>query len=155
MSTDRLTEILNYLSAMSRDMGEFRQEVKTRLDRVETRLDGVEKRLDGVEKRLDAIDTRLDAVETRLDAIETRLDAVEKRLDGMETRLDGMETRLSGVEKRFDHFEMAVRSRFDDMISDIRRLDHKFESVQEDSTELRIGQRDQRERIENLERKQA
>jgi len=127
MSTDRLTEILNYLSAMSRDMGEFRQEVKTRLDGVETRLD---------------------AIETRLDAIETRLDAVEKRLDGMETR-------LSGVEKRFDHFEMAVRSRFDDMISDIRRLDHKFESVQEDSTELRIGQRDQRERIENLERKQA
>ena len=28
MSTDRFTEILNYLAAMSRDVGEFRQEFK-------------------------------------------------------------------------------------------------------------------------------
>lgn len=113
MSTDRLTEILNYLSAMSRDMGEFRQEVKARLDGVETRL------------------------------------------NSMETRLDGLETRLSGVEKRLDHFELVVRSKFDDISSDIRRLHQKFENVQEDSTELRIEQRDQRKRIEDIERKQA
>lgn len=29
MSTDRFTEILNYLSTMSRDMGEFRQEFRS------------------------------------------------------------------------------------------------------------------------------
>jgi chromosome segregation ATPase len=113
MSTDRLTEILNYLSAMSRDMGEFRQEVRDRLDKIEARLDAVE------------------------------------------ARLDGMETRLGGLEKRFDYFEMQVRSRFDDISADIRRLNHKFANVEEDTTELRIEQREQRGRIETLESKQA
>ncbi len=127
MSTDRFTEILNYLSAMSREMGEFRAENKKQLGEINLRLDTVEKRLDVIEKRLDAV----------------------------ETRLDGMDTRLSGVEKRLDHFEIVMRAKFDDVSSDIRRLHHKFENVQEDSMELRIEQRDQRKRIEELERKQA
>ena len=38
MSTDRLTEILNYLSAMSREVGDFRQETKSRFDRIETEM---------------------------------------------------------------------------------------------------------------------
>ncbi|HYH84047.1 MAG TPA: hypothetical protein VEX60_01105 [Pyrinomonadaceae bacterium] len=106
MSTDRLTEILNYLSAMSRDIGEFRAETK-------------------------------------------------KQFDELKSRLDSVETRLDGFEKRFDHFEMVVRAKFDDLSSDIRRLHHKFEIVQEDYTELRIEQREQRGRIETLESKQA
>jgi hypothetical protein len=38
MSIDRLTEVLNYLSAMSRDMGDFRAETKARFDRIETEM---------------------------------------------------------------------------------------------------------------------
>ena len=42
MSTDRTTEILNYLSAISREIGAFRTEVKGRFEQVEGRLDGLE-----------------------------------------------------------------------------------------------------------------
>ena len=35
MSSDRLTEILNFLSAISRDIGAFRTETNARLDRLE------------------------------------------------------------------------------------------------------------------------
>ncbi|MBC7931022.1 MAG: hypothetical protein H7Z38_10715 [Rubrivivax sp.] len=53
MSTDRLTEILNYLSAMSRDMSEFRQEVRACFDRIEACLDRIEARLDSIEAGAD------------------------------------------------------------------------------------------------------
>lgn len=106
MSADRFTEILNYLSAMSREIGEFRAETKSRLDQIEVRL-------------------------------------------------DKFEARFGSMERRIDHLETEIRSKFDDLGSDIRRLHHKFELVQEDSTELRLEQRDQRKRIEALERKQA
>lgn len=35
ISTDRTTEILNYLSAISREVGAFRTETNERLDRIE------------------------------------------------------------------------------------------------------------------------
>ena len=59
MSTDRFTEILNYLSAMSREIGEFRSETKARLDALETRMGGVETRIDGVETRLGGLEAEM------------------------------------------------------------------------------------------------
>ncbi len=49
MSIDRTTEILNYLSAISREVGEFRTEMNARLERMES-----EQRLQG--QRLDRIE---------------------------------------------------------------------------------------------------
>ena len=42
MSTDRTTEILNYLSAISREVGALRTEMKAGFAEVNTRLDRVE-----------------------------------------------------------------------------------------------------------------
>jgi hypothetical protein len=53
MSTDRLTEILNYVTAISREVGEFRQEFHHFRDETNARLDKIEGRLDKVEQRLD------------------------------------------------------------------------------------------------------
>ncbi len=41
MSTNHFTEILNYQSAMSRDVGEMRAEMRARFDEVNTRFDEV------------------------------------------------------------------------------------------------------------------
>lgn len=70
MSTDRTTEILNYLSAMSREFGEFRQEFRQFREEVNTRFEKIETRLDRVEARLDAVEARLERIEARLDHIE-------------------------------------------------------------------------------------
>ena len=42
MSRDRLTEILNCLSAMSRDIKAFRAEVNSRFDSLETGMENLE-----------------------------------------------------------------------------------------------------------------
>jgi archaellum component FlaC len=88
MSTDRLTEVLNYLSAMSREVGEMRSEVRANGQSLEA---------------------------------------------------------LRG----------EMRTGFEEVRTDIRRLKHRLEIVTEDLMELRTEGRDLRKRMEELERKQA
>ena len=83
MSTDRFAEILNYLSAMSRDIGQFRSEMKA----------------------------------------------------------------------RFESLETEMRAGFEQVRADIRSLKNQLEVVTEDLMELRVVQRDQRKRIEAIEKK--
>lgn len=59
MSTDRTTEILNLLSALSREIGAFRAEVNARFDRLEARVGNVETRMDGLETRVGNLETEM------------------------------------------------------------------------------------------------
>jgi chaperonin cofactor prefoldin len=84
MSTDRTTEILNYLSAISRDVGELRTEMNSlrgdmnaRLDRLEaevTRI-GREQRLQG--QRLDRIEGMLLIMRGDVSELQDRVDTLE------------------------------------------------------------------------------
>lgn len=64
MSTDRTTEMLNYLSAISREVGEMRTEVNGRLDRIER-----EQRLQG--QWLDRIEGMLLTMRADLESCRT------------------------------------------------------------------------------------
>lgn len=61
MSTDRTTEMLNYLSAISREVGEMRTEMNKRLDRIEREQRLQVQRLDRIEGLL--LTTRADVGE--------------------------------------------------------------------------------------------
>jgi len=84
MSTDRTTEILNYLSAISREVGELRTEMNSlradmnaRLDRLEaevTRI-GREQRLQG--QRLDRIEGMLLIMRGDVSELQDRVDSLE------------------------------------------------------------------------------
>ena len=52
MSTSRFTEILNYLSAISRDVGGMRAEFNDRMTRIETRFDGLDGRFGSLEAQV-------------------------------------------------------------------------------------------------------
>lgn len=59
MSTDPTAEMLNYLSAISRDVGELRTEMgelRQEVEKVNTRLDRIERELRQQGKRLDRIE---------------------------------------------------------------------------------------------------
>jgi chromosome segregation ATPase len=84
MSTDRFTEILNYLSAMSRDFGEFRQEFRQFREETNARFERIEQRLDRIEERLDKVELRLDKMEARAEKTELRLDKMELRFERVE-----------------------------------------------------------------------
>ncbi|HJR09727.1 MAG TPA: hypothetical protein VJ842_20875 [Pyrinomonadaceae bacterium] len=70
MSTDRTTEILNYLSAISREVGELRTEMNTRLDRIER-----EQRLQG--QRLDRIEEMLLIMRADVSELQDRVGVLE------------------------------------------------------------------------------
>ncbi len=86
MSTDRFTEILNYLSAMSRDIGELRSEMRGRFDETDAKLTKLEDQLTEVRSDIrhlarkvellnqDSLDLRADARE-----MEVRVGALERK----------------------------------------------------------------------------
>jgi predicted nuclease with TOPRIM domain len=77
MSTDRTTEILNYLSAISREVGELRTELNARFSEVNTRLERIEReqRLQG--RRLDRIESLVLTTRADIDELQERVDALE------------------------------------------------------------------------------
>ena len=93
MSADRFTEILNYVSAMSRDFGEFRQEFKqfraetnAQFEKVEQRLDKIEGRFDKVEneqretwKLLNRVAGALLIFRSDIDEVQDRVTALERK----------------------------------------------------------------------------
>ena len=84
MSSDRLTEILNFLSAISRDIGAFRTETDARLGKIEARLGGLGADMSGLRGDVRALTIRFDrdhavVFDTRADVreLEDRVAALE------------------------------------------------------------------------------
>jgi chromosome segregation ATPase len=80
MSTDRTAEMLNYLSAISREvgelrkeMGELRNEMNARFTEVGTRLDRIERELRQHTKRLDRIESMALAARADVDDLDERV----------------------------------------------------------------------------------
>ena len=70
MSTDRLTEIINYLTTTSRDVGEFRAEVNARFGRVERERRLQEQRPDRIEGMLLTMRADVSELQDRVGALE-------------------------------------------------------------------------------------
>jgi hypothetical protein len=72
MSTDRTTEMLNYLSAISREIGEMRNDMNKRLERIER-----EQRLQG--QRLDRIEGMLLIMRSDVSELQDRVGVLESK----------------------------------------------------------------------------
>ncbi len=90
MSADRTTEILNYLSAMTRDIADMRAAIAR--DIAETRA-SLEARIGKVEAELRAVVTRLDRIESTV--LQTRANILENRADAryLEDRVAALESK--------------------------------------------------------------
>jgi DNA anti-recombination protein RmuC len=91
MSTDRFTEILNYLSAISRDVGELRQEFRQFRDETNARFERIEQRLDRMEQRLEKIEREQRQTTRRLDRIESLALAAHADVDELQERVTALE----------------------------------------------------------------
>ena len=70
MSSDRTTEILNYVSAISREVGALRMEMKTRFEQLETEMGTVKAEVGTVKAEMR---TGFAQLETRMSGIETEM----------------------------------------------------------------------------------
>jgi hypothetical protein len=86
MSADRTTEILNYLSAISREVGEIRVEMNTRFSELTTRLDRIESEVAriGREQRLQG--RRLDRIEGLVLTTRGDVDELQDRMGVLEDK---------------------------------------------------------------------
>ncbi len=84
MSTDRLTEILNYLSAISREVGELRAEMNARFTETNGRLERVENEVARLGRELRLQGRRLDRIEAAVLTTRSEVDELQERVDVLE-----------------------------------------------------------------------
>jgi predicted nuclease with TOPRIM domain len=77
MSSDRTTEILNYLSAISREIGEMRTEMNVRFAEVSERLGRVERELREMKRRLDRVEGAVLKIVADVDELDERVEVLE------------------------------------------------------------------------------
>ncbi|HEY0097543.1 MAG TPA: hypothetical protein VGB76_01205 [Pyrinomonadaceae bacterium] len=87
MSTDRTTEILNYLSAISRDVGELRTEVHSLRDEMSARFSEVNTRMDRIETEV----TRLGREQRLLNRIGSVMLETRADIEELQERVDVLE----------------------------------------------------------------
>jgi septal ring factor EnvC (AmiA/AmiB activator) len=100
MSTDRFTEIINYLSAMSRDFGEFRQEFRQFREETNARFEKLESRMEKIELRLDKMELRLDRVEHEQRQTAQLINRIAGGLFTFRADLDELQARLFQLENK-------------------------------------------------------
>ena len=90
MSTDRFTEILNYLSAMSREIGTFRTETNRRLDQLESRMGQLETK----------VDTGFEEVNRRIRLLHHKFEYVHEDLMEVKVENRDLRKRVEVIEKK-------------------------------------------------------
>jgi hypothetical protein len=97
MSNDRLTEILNYLSAISREVGAFRAEMNTFRSETQARLAQVEIRLTGIETEMragfEAVRTDIRLLKRQFEVMTQDLMEVRRNQRDLEVRTEALESK--------------------------------------------------------------
>lgn len=96
MSQDRTTEILNYLTAISRDVGELRAEVK----QLDKRLEQIEARVAQIETRVEMMDGRLERIEREQKRQGRRLERIEGWTQMARAGIEDLQERMLELEEK-------------------------------------------------------
>lgn len=120
-------------------------------DRVFARFDSLDGRIDRVETKVDGLDSRLSSVENKVDGLDGRLTTLEEKVDARlrETRpiWEAVQTRLESVENRLGDVENGLEG----LKEEVKKLTHGVMLLHEDNFQIRVDQRDLKQRVEKLE----
>ena len=97
MSSDRTTEILNYLSAISREVGLLRTEMNARFERLEARVGGLEGKVGGLEAEMRA---GFEKLEDQMRRFEYKMDIMSEQWLEMRADLRAVERRTDALERK-------------------------------------------------------
>jgi chromosome segregation ATPase len=142
MSSDEIKLILEKLTSME----SWQANMESRLVNMESRLVNMESRLVNMESRLVNMESRQANIEQGLINLGTRSEALE-------TRSEALENRIGEIQKYLSTFSTLVQAQFEKTQSLIRKLDRKFDLLNEDVMEVRSDQRDANRRMDKLEDK--
>jgi len=169
MSTDGFTEILNYLAAMSRDVGEFRQEFKqhrqefldSRQEFQQHRQEFLDSRQEFQQHRQEFLDSRQEFQQHRQEFVEFRQEFVGLRLEFVEFRKESQhESRLlrnefGQLRLEFGQFRIETGERFTKLEREVKQTTRRLDRIE---SVLLVGRADideLQERVTALEEKQA
>ncbi|MDQ3255651.1 MAG: hypothetical protein M3R15_17420 [Acidobacteriota bacterium] len=105
MSTDRTTEILNYLSAMSRDVGELRAEVRASGQGLEELRAEVRANGQGIEELRAEMRVKFNEVNTQFDGVRADIRHLTRKIDLLNNDSLDLRAYQRDLEARMDNFE--------------------------------------------------
>lgn len=105
-----------------------------------------------MDTRLGAIEGRQSSMEAQLNSIDARQNSIEQGILNLGVRSEALENKVEGLQRQLTDFSSSVQTQLTSMASDIRKLDRKFDLLNEDVMEVRADQRDLSRRQDNLER---
>ena len=89
----------------------------------------------------------------RLTEIESRQASIETGIINLGSRVESLETKVDNLQQEFTARWSSMEERLLEMHSDIRKIDRKFDLLNEDVMEVRSDQRDMNRRLDKMERK--
>lgn len=95
MSADRTTEILNYLSAISREIGAFRTETNARFIAIDQRFAAIDQRFERLEADIREVRTEMRGLKERFDG---RFDKLLKVFLDFRLRTTDLEQRVHALD---------------------------------------------------------
>ena len=89
----------------------------------------------------------------RLTGIESRQASIETGIINLGSRVESLEAKVDNLQQEFTGRWSSMEERLLEMHSDIRKIDRKFDLLNEDVMEVRPDQHDMNRRVDKLERK--
>jgi outer membrane murein-binding lipoprotein Lpp len=102
--------------------------------------------LDG---KVDTLTTRVDVLDGKVDVLTTRVDVLDGKVDVLTTRVDLLDGRVAVLDKKVDVGFARLEGRMD---LESARTDERFNSVNHQLGELRIGQTELTDRFDAMQR---
>jgi len=99
------------------------------------------------------VDTRFEAMEARQSSMESRQSSIEQGIINLGARSEVLESKVEALQHQLTDFSGSVQEQLTSMASDIRKLDRKFDLLNEDVMEVRSDQRDLSRRQDNVEKR--
>ncbi len=155
MSADQWAEMQNYMSAMIREIGEFRAEARNQQEETRAEVRELRTQVEAIQTEVRELRTQVEATQAEVRELRTQVEATQAEVRELSKRVDAMQAEVRKLSKRVDATQAGVVEMQTNLL-EVRtemhiiasRLD-RFEA----STLDRFAMRDIAERVAVLESK--
>ena len=129
MSEQKLDAILQLVSAINKDLSEFKVETKERFDRLEAHAVNTDKKIDRLEAHAVNTDKKIDRLEAH--AVNT-----DKKIDRLETFAVNSDKKFEILDKRTERIEKQGIAIGIELKEDVKAIDERLKTVEKEDFRL-------------------
>lgn len=123
-----LLTIIDRLHGFETQVNSQFEQIDSRFERMERRFEQIDARFEQIASRFEQIDARFEQMESRFEQIDARFVQVDGRFEQIDSQFNQVNSRLDNMQSQLDRIEA---SQAEDVVTILKRIDHKFTEVKE------------------------